>query len=74
MYTDFDEKIENEIIKLSHLTKNKDKTKKFYYLIDDEEEEDNKKRPEQLDSESLKLYYRIDQEKNKELESTFKTP
>lgn len=77
MYTDFDEKIENEIIKLSHLTKNKDKTHKFYYLIDDDEEEkeeDNKKKPEQLDSESLKLYYRIDQEKNKELETTFKTP
>ena len=63
-YKDFDEKIENEIIPLSHLSNKRD----------DDEKEKEKKKSEQLNNESLKLYNRINEEKNKELESTFKTP
>ena len=74
-YQDFDKKIENEIISLSHLTKDKS-IDEFYYFdeSDDEEREEDKKKSEQLNNEGLKLYYRIDEGKNKELESIFKTP
>ena len=63
-YKDFDEKIENEIIPLSYLSNKKD----------DDEKEKEKKKTEKLNNESLKLYNKINEEKNKELESTFKTP
>jgi len=77
MYTDFDEKIENEIIILLHLTKKK--IPNYYHFIYNEEEEEkeekeNKKITEKLNNKSLKLYYRINKGKNKELKSTFKTP
>ena len=44
-YKDFDEKIENEIISLSHLTENKyiDELNYFYERDDDKREEDKKK-------------------------------
>ena len=71
-YVNFDANIENEIIALSNLKKNKstDSDDEFIHL--DEENEENEKKIEKLKNESLKLYYRIDEEKNKELESTFK--
>ena len=74
-YQDFDEKIENEIISLSHLTKNKSidefsSSSSIFLTL----QENEKEKSEQLNNESLKLYYRIDERKNKELESTFKTP
>ena len=75
-YVNFDANIENEIIALSNLKKNKNTDSddefndEFIHL--DEENEENEKKIEKLKNESLKLYYRIDEEKNKELESTFK--
>ena len=72
-YVDFDDKIENEIITLSHLKKNKNNDSYYGdYIYLDEEDEEDKKESEKLKNESLKLYYRIDEGKNKELESTFK--
>ena len=77
-YIDFDEKIENEKIVLYYLKKYEDKNykykKKGLSSSDEEEEIEKNKKSEQLKNECLKLYFRIDEGKNKELESVFKTP
>ena len=76
-YIDFDEKIENEIISLLHLTKNKYlyfEFEYYYRTMDVNKREEFKKKFLKLKNDSLKLHYRIDAGKNKELESTFKTP
>ena len=68
-YVNFDANIENEIIALSNLKKNKNTDSddefndEFIHL--DEENEENEKKIEKLKNESLKLYYIIDEEKNK---------
>jgi hypothetical protein len=78
-YIDFDEKIENEIIGLYYLKKYEKEEKNDGCICLDsdsseEEEIEKNKKSEQLKNECLKLYFRIDEGKNKELESAFKTP
>lgn len=77
-YFDFDEKIKNESIILSHL-QNIGELRKYYndnMSLEDFmgiEDEKKKKEIDEKKEKSTELYYKIDKKKIKELEDTFKS-